>query len=28
VNVTGKVYDRGGSHAIVIDKISAAPETK
>jgi hypothetical protein len=26
--VTGKVYDRGGSHASVIDKISAAPETK
>jgi type 1 fimbria pilin len=28
VNVTGKVYDRGGSHAIVIDKINAATETK
>jgi len=29
VNVTGTAYDRGGSHAIVIDKISAAaPETK
>jgi hypothetical protein len=28
VVVTGKVYDRGGSHAIVIEKIAALSESK
>jgi len=28
VTVTGKVYAKGGSHAIVIDKIEAAPAGK
>ncbi len=26
VSVTGKVFEKGGSHAIVIEKIEAAPE--
>jgi hypothetical protein len=26
VTVTGTVYSRGGSHAIVIDKIEGAPK--
>jgi hypothetical protein len=28
VTATGKVYEKGGSHAIVIDKIEAAPASK
>jgi hypothetical protein len=28
VSVTGKVYVKGGSHAIVIAKVEAAPEAK
>jgi hypothetical protein len=28
VTVTGKLYDRGGSHALVIENIQASPATK
>jgi hypothetical protein len=28
VTVKGKVYDRGGSHALVIEQIAAAPAKK
>jgi hypothetical protein len=28
VTVTGKLYDRGGSHALVIENIQAAPAKK
>jgi len=28
VSVSGKVYEKGGSHAIVIAKVEAAPEAK